>query len=123
MNTTVLPTIWASLHAALRDHQPLWVTYHQRRRLICPHALGWKADRAMVLGYQTGGDTTSGTLDPDPNKRWRVLYIDEIDNITAATESHNWGTADNYNPTHPFPVIDQLFAAVEHQTSPTTPTA
>lgn len=120
--TTTIPTVWAALHAALQARQPLWVTYHERRRLICPHAIGWKANRAMVLGYQTGGDTTSGTLDPDPNKRWRVPYIDEIDDITTAPGSPTWGTADNYNPTHPFPVIDQLAAAVDHQPSPAPPT-
>ena len=50
---------------------------------------------------------------PRPHKRWRVLYIDEIDDVTTAHDTRPWGTADNYNPTHPFPVIDQILAAVD----------
>ena len=37
----------------------------------------------MVLGYQTGGQTSTGTLDPDPRKRWRCMYLDEIDQIVT----------------------------------------
>lgn len=112
--TTVsaMPTAWARLDAALRAHQPVWVGYHGRRRLICPHALGWKAGRPMVLGYQTGGQTSSGTLDPDPRKRWRCMYVDEIDQAMPAEPASTWATADNYNPSHPFPAIDELAIAV-----------
>lgn len=113
-----LPSAWATLHEALQTRRPVWVTYHTRRRLLCPHALGWKTGRAMVLGYQTGGDTTSGTLDPNPRKRWRVLYLDQIDSVTATHDTNHWATADNYNPTHPFPTIDELFTAIPHDPSP-----
>jgi hypothetical protein len=111
MTATVLPTAWAALEAALRQHHPVRITYHDKQRLICPHALGWKSGRPMLLGYQTGGHTTTGTLADDPRKRWRCMYIDEIDHIDA-DEQNAWGTADNYNPTHPFPTIDHLAIAV-----------
>jgi hypothetical protein len=114
----VLPTIWTALDQALRTRRPVLVTYHQRRRLVCPHAIGWKNTRAMVLGYQTGGDTTNGTLDPDPRKRWRVFYLDEIDRVDPADSGSRWGTADNYNPAHPFPAIDDLIIAVDTEPSP-----
>lgn len=45
---------------------------------------GGRAGRAMVLGYQTGGEASTGSLDPDPRKRWRLLFVDEIDTVTAA---------------------------------------
>ena len=115
---TVLPTVWAALDEALRTRRPVWVTYHRRRRLICPHALGWKAGRAMVLGYQTGGETSTGTLDPDPCKRWRLMFVAEIDDLAATDEASRWGTADNYNAANPFPAIDEVFAAVGHDSSP-----
>lgn len=67
----------------------------------------------MVLGYQTGGETSSGTLDPDPCKRWRVLFVDEIDELATADAANAWRTADNYNASHPFPVIDEVFTAVD----------
>ena len=110
---SVLPTAWVSLEAALRARRPVWVTYHGRRRLICPHALGWRAGKAMVLGYQTGGETSSGALDPDPCKRWRMLFVDEIDDLATTDGADGWGTADNYNASHPFPVIDEVFTAVD----------
>ena len=109
---TALPTAWTLLDTALRARQPVWVTYHQRQRLICPHALGWKAGRPMVLGYQTGGQTSTGTLDPDPRKRWRCMFIDEIDQTAEADPTSRWRTADNYNPSHPFPAIDEIAIAI-----------
>lgn len=43
----------------------------------------------MVLGYQTCGKTSTGALDPDPTKRWRVLYVDEIDDVLVADRASN----------------------------------
>lgn len=110
--TTALPTAWALLEASLRHRRPVRVAYHGKDRLVCPHALGWKNDRPMVLAYQTGGDTTSGTLAADPRKRWRCLFIDEIDQVGAAAPDDAWGSADNYNPSHPFHVIDEVAVAI-----------
>jgi hypothetical protein len=112
MTTTTPPTTWAALQDALRQRHPVLVTYHGKQRTICPHALGTKNNRPMVLGYQTGGQTTTGALPTDPQKRWRCLYIDEIDQVTAADPTSAWGTAQNYNPAHPFPAIDQLAIAI-----------
>lgn len=112
MTVTVLATSWAQLDNALRQRRPVHVTYHGRRRLICPHALGWKNDRPLVLGYQTGGETSTGTLDPDPRKRWRLMHIDQIEAVTAADATSPWGTADNYNPAHPFPFTSRIATAI-----------
>lgn len=107
-----LPTAWTLLDQALQARRPVWVSYHQRRRLICPHALGWNNNRPMVLGYQNGGQTSTGTLDPDPRKRWRCMFVDEIDHVVAADPASQWGTADNYNHSHPFPATHQLATAI-----------
>jgi len=109
--TTALPMAWAPIEAALRHRRPLRVSYHGKQRLVCPHALGWKNDRPMVLAYQTGGDTTSGTLAADPRKRWRCLFVDEIDQVEAAPAAA-WGSADNYNPSRPFHTIDEVAVAI-----------
>lgn len=110
--TPAQPTAWAALEAALRQRRPVLVGYHARQRLVCPHALGWKNDRPMLLAYQSGGETTMGTLPADPRKRWRCLFIDEIDFVGAADATSAWGTADNYNPSHPFHVIDSVTVAI-----------
>jgi len=74
--------------------------------------LGWKAGRPLLLGYQTGGQTTTGALPADPRQRWRCLYIDEIDRVIPADKTNSWGTPDNYNHTHPFPAIDEVTIAI-----------
>lgn len=114
MTTTItaLATTWAQLEAALRARRPIQVSYHGLCRLICPHALGWQRGRPMVLGYQTGGQTTTGTLPTDPRKRWRCMYLDEIERVAAASPTSPWQTADNYNPAHPFATIDQVAIAI-----------
>jgi hypothetical protein len=120
--TAILPTSWALLDAALRARRPVQVTYHGRRRLICPHALGWNNDRAVVLGYQTGGQTSTGSLHPDPRKRWRCLFVDEIDHITAADPASLWQTADNYNASRPFPFNAEIATTVTTDEPTTTRT-
>jgi len=107
-----LPMAWATLDAALRQRRPVLLSYHGKRRLVCPHALGWNNARPMLLAYQTGGETTTGTLPADPRKRWRCLFVDEIDSVAAADAASAWGTADNYNPSHPFHAIDEVTVAV-----------
>jgi hypothetical protein len=107
-----LATPWAVLQAALGARRPVEVSYHGRRRLVCPHALGWSGGRPMVLGYQTGGQTSTGVLPADPHKRWRCMYVDEIDDVAAADPASPWQTADNYNPAHPFQAIDQVAIAI-----------
>jgi hypothetical protein len=112
---TTLPPAWAPLAAALRQHRPVAVAYHGRQRIICPHALGWKNQKAMVLGYQVGGQTSTGGLDPDPRKRWRCLYIDEIQ-LVVDDQHATWHTPDNYHPEHPFKAIDELAIATSADT-------
>jgi len=116
--TTSLPAAWAQLEAALRQRRPVSVFYHGHQRLICPHALGWKNGKAILLGYQTGGHSTAGTLPAAPNNRWRNFFIDDIDAVTAEPAT-SWQTADNYNAAHPFNAIDELAIAVTRTGSDT----
>jgi len=108
---TTLPTPWALLEAALRGRRAVWLSYHGRRRLICPHALGFKGGRPLLLGYQTGGETSDGALPFDPRQRWRVFFVDEADEVTTDMTAP-WGTAANYNPTRPFPAVDEVVLAI-----------
>ena len=80
-------------------------------QLCVPHVLGWHNDRPIVLGYQTGGETSSGALPADPRQRWRVFFVDEADDVAADTAAP-WGTADNYHPAHPFPAVNEVVASV-----------
>ncbi|MGI8492153.1 MAG: WYL domain-containing protein [Acidimicrobiales bacterium] len=115
--TSPLPPAWAPLETALRARRPVRLTYHGHQRLVCPHALGWKAGRAMLLAYQTGGYTTTGALAADPRHRWRCMHVDEIDHLIPADPASAWETADNYNHSRPFPAIDDTTVAI----TPTDP--
>lgn len=113
MTTTAgRPTAWELLEAALLGRRPVTVSYHGHQRLVCPHALGWKAGRAMLLAYQTGGHTTTGALPANPRHRWRCLYLDHIERVLPADQAGKWQTADNYNPAAPFPAIDKVTIAI-----------
>ncbi len=116
--TTARLPAWETLEQALRQRRPVRLTYHGRQRTVCPHALGWKNDRPMLLAYQSDGETTTGTLPADPRKRWRCLFVDEVDSVAAADAASAWGTADNYNPSHPFHVIDEVTVAITHDGPP-----
>jgi hypothetical protein len=108
---TVIPTPWTALEEALRERHPVRVSYHGHERVLCPHALGWKTGKAMLLGYQSGGWSSTGALDTDPRKRWRCLIVDEITKVVAEP-GETWESADNYDPAHPFRSIDAVAFAV-----------
>jgi hypothetical protein len=109
--TTLIPTAWAELEVAVRGRRPVWVSYHGHERVLCPHALGWHNGRPMLLGYQAGGWTSSGSLDADPRKRWRCLFVDDIATVVAEPDQA-WESADNYNQDRPFNAIDEVAIAV-----------
>lgn len=111
---------WAPLRAALRQRHAVELRYHGRRRIICPHALGWRNRRAQVLGYQVGGETSTGTLDPAPRKRWRCRFVDEIERVTTDHAAAGL-TPDNYNPARPFSAGVEIALASDrpgHRMSP-----
>jgi hypothetical protein len=107
-----LPPAWAPLEQALRQRRAVRVSYHDRQRIICPHALGWKNHRPLLLGYQVGGQTNSGALPADPHKRWRCMFVDEIERVTDADPTTSWQSADNYNPSRPFNAVDHVTLAI-----------
>jgi hypothetical protein len=74
----------------------------------------------MLLGYQTGGHTTTGTLPANPRQRWRNFHIDAIDHIANVEPASPWGTADNYNPDNPFNTIDHVAIAITEPAPHTT---
>lgn len=88
------PPAWPLLEQALIQRRTVRARYHGTERLLCPHALGWKLERAKVLVYQAGGATTARPSPTDPNQRWRSMFVDEIEDPTITDEQ--WQTASNY---------------------------
>jgi hypothetical protein len=66
----------------------------------------------MLLGYQTDGQTSTGALPSDPRRRWRCLFVDEIEQVVADEPASAWQTADNYNFSRPFHAIDEVTVAI-----------
>jgi predicted DNA-binding transcriptional regulator YafY len=111
MTTTTRPLAWEILEQALRQRRPVRLTYHGRRRTVCPHALGWKNGKALLLAYQSAGQA-HGNLPAEPQQGWRNLFVDDISDATLAAPATAWQSADNYNASHPFNAIDRLSVAI-----------
>ena len=90
---TAIATAWAVLHSALHQRRSVRARYHNRIRVLCPHALGWKNGRPKALVYQTAVIGPSPTHDP---RGWRSLFVDEIYDATISDDE--WLTAGNYTP-------------------------
>lgn len=110
MTATAVPAFTETLVVALVERRAVQVTYHGRKRVVCPHAIGRKGERVMLLAYQVGGETSTGSLAADPTRRWRCLYVDEIEGV--AHHDGGWQSAGNYDPACPFPAADDVTVAV-----------
>jgi len=104
-SVTAICTPWAVLVAALAERRPLRISYHGSERIVSPHALGWKADRPLLLAYQATAGSSSGT-------GWRNFFVDELDLVAPADRDERWRSGAGYNPAHPFASIDEVAFAV-----------
>ncbi len=63
---------------AIADRKLISAVYHERRRELCPHVLGWKAEREHALFFQVGGDSAKGLAF---DGSWRCLNLDELTQV------------------------------------------
>ncbi|MGH8993724.1 MAG: hypothetical protein ACRDZ7_19610 [Acidimicrobiia bacterium] len=89
-----LPAGWTVLARAMEERRPVRARYHGRLRLLCPHALGWSGPRAKVLAYQSGGQTGTGALPADSRRRWRSMFVEELEGPQIWEGA--WQSADNW---------------------------
>jgi hypothetical protein len=92
---TPRPPAWGPLAKALVERQAVRVYYRGLERTVCPHVLGWKNRRAIVLVYQTAGATSHGPLPHNPTQRWRSFFVEDIEAV--ALSDLPWETAENYS--------------------------
>ncbi len=83
------------IRAAIIHRRPITALYRGRRRLLCPHLLGWNRHRRLqVLCYQYGGDSESGLKPargaPD---NWRCLAVEHLTQVELLDGP--WQTAEN----------------------------
>lgn len=99
---------------ALAQRRPVRARYHGHERVVCPHVLGFAAGRAMVLVYQAAGTTSAGVLPAEASRRWRTMFVDEIEG--AVVVDCAWQSAPNYDSTAPvgMDVVEARLPAVAH---------
>lgn len=105
------PPSWEVLARALSERRRVVACYHGHERLICPHALGFSKRRAKLLAYQCGGTTSTGPLPPETDRRWRCMFVDEIEH-PAITEGA-FESAGNYRAAALRLSMDHVELAVE----------
>ena len=70
------------LRAAIVHRRPIAALYRGRRRLLCPHLLGWNRHRRLqVLCYQYGGDSESGLQPAGASDNWRCLAVENLSQV------------------------------------------
>lgn len=88
--------VHTQVRAAIMHRRPIAALYRERRRLLCPHILGWnKHRRLQVLCYQYGGDSESGLMPAGASDNWRCLAVENLSQVELLDD--RWRTAENHS--------------------------
>lgn len=88
--------VYEFVRKAVQSRQPISAVYRQRRRLLCPHRLGWNKDgQPRVLCYQYGGESESGLKPVGSPDNWRCIALDKLSQVQPA--DGEWRTAANHS--------------------------
>jgi hypothetical protein len=86
----------AQVRSAIVHRRPIAALFRGRRRLLCPHLLGWnKHRRLQVLCYQYAGDSESGLQPAGDSDNWRCLAVANLSQVELLNGP--WQTAENYS--------------------------
>jgi hypothetical protein len=91
---------------AIAEKKVVSAVYHERRRELCPHVLGWKAEREHALFFQVGGDSVKGLAVAGS---WRCLNLDELSDV--ATQDGDFRTGPGYYD-NPQKCVDKIEAQI-----------
>ena len=109
----------AQVRAAIIHRRPIAALYRGRRRLLCPHLLGWNRHRRLqVLCYQYGGDSESGLKPADAADNWRCLAVENLSQVELLDGP--WQTAENRS--RPQNCIEEIELDVDAYPEPIPPT-
>jgi len=114
----VLEQTHAQIRAAIVHRRPIAALYRGRRRLLCPHLLGWnRRGRLRVLCYQHGGDSETGLQPNAPSENWRCLAVENLSQVELLDGP--WHTADNHS--RPQTSIEDVELDVDDSPEPPVP--
>ncbi len=109
----------AQIRSAIVHRRPITALYRGRRRLLCPHLLGWnKHRRLQVLCYQYGGDSESGLQPTGASDNWRCLAVENLSQVELLDGP--WQTAENHS--RPQTCIEEVELDVDDFPEPVSPT-
>jgi hypothetical protein len=67
------------VYASVVRRRPIAALYDGKRRLLCPHVLGYnRPDEWRVFCYQYGGETKRGPLATGGEGIWRCLALEKL---------------------------------------------
>jgi hypothetical protein len=76
--TTSSSEAFELIKRAIAEKKLMSAVYHDKRRELCPHVLGWKAEREHALFFQVGGESAKGLAIAGS---WRCLNLDELSEV------------------------------------------
>lgn len=80
---------------AIAEKKLMSAVYHGKQRELCPHVLGWKAEREHALFFQVGGDSAKGLTSTGS---WRCLNLDELSDVEISEGEFRTGPGYYDNP-------------------------
>ena len=96
VSARALEPVHAQVRAAIIHRRPIAALYRGRRRLLCPHLLGWNRNRRLqVLCYQYGGDSESGLEPAGASDNWHCLAVENLSQVELLDGP--WQTAENHS--------------------------
>ena len=76
--------IYRLVWRAVANTQPLEAFYEGRRRLFCPHRMGWNRKKQFrVLCYQYGGESRTGLEPVGSPANWRGVVLEKLSRVKA----------------------------------------
>jgi len=88
--------VYARVYRAIERRRPISASYHERRRLFCPHRLGRNSKGELrVLCYQYGGESESGLGPPGSSDNWRCIALAKLSAVRLLNGP--WQTAPNHS--------------------------
>jgi hypothetical protein len=100
----VLPELDHLLRSAISQRRQIRFLYKGKERIGEPHDYGVHNGRALLLTYQTGGQSNSGRL-----PAWRWIEVADIQGLEMLSETFAGGRAKPRGKHHRW---DQLFIRV-----------
>jgi hypothetical protein len=88
--------IYRLVWSAVASRRPVEAMYHRLARLFCPHRLGRNQQgKLRVLGYQYGGESSSGLQPAGSPANWRCMALEKLSRVKLLADP--WRTAPNHS--------------------------